>query len=291
MKTSRGIQSKPLANRWDASKLAGITATPSMRRKARDVAAEFPEKEVTKAAEARPAEREVRDFRITSDILRKHGYTKDCEQCGYIQRYGHARPGGRHGTECRERIRKELVQSEEGMEKLQDLEKILERSIAEGLERADAEGRRDKPRDDRKAQDDFDKAVAEHGSDRKAGADMELRNPGGDAAPGGDDLMEDIAIEEDEGIFGDAGDQGGMDLDTLDIDHKRLGCPWLGPPDDGSQKPKPQSSKTAVHQEGTQPTLSAVPARSPDDEPKDYVGSISDALAELFSFQFDVKSF
>ena len=66
-----------------------------------------------------------------------HGYTGNCPQCDYIQRYGKARPGGKHSAECRARITEAIRATEAGRERVEEHEERVNRGIAERIEHAD----------------------------------------------------------------------------------------------------------------------------------------------------------
>ena len=72
-----------------------------------------------------------RDLRITDGLLKKHGFTRDCEGCNYKIE---GRDGHRgHSGICRQRIYDAMLQDEIGMEKLEAVRKRLENKEAKEI--------------------------------------------------------------------------------------------------------------------------------------------------------------
>ena len=81
--------------------------------------------------EGRKMEYVRRDLRITDGLLKKHGFTRDCEGCNYKIE---GRDGHRgHSGICRQRIYDAMLQDEIGMEKLEAVRKRLENKEAKEI--------------------------------------------------------------------------------------------------------------------------------------------------------------
>lgn len=75
----------------------------------------------------------VRDFKITKAHVLKHGPTTGCRGCKVVIEGMGAK--GHHSPECRERMRKLLAESEEGVRKLEETEARLNRAVMQEPER------------------------------------------------------------------------------------------------------------------------------------------------------------
>ena len=94
---ARSLVRRPEPNRWSADRLAAIKATPWSFREKPETAVRF-EQPAGESAEPPAAVRPgaPKEFRINQSDVLEHGYTERCAQCTYIEKYGRARPGGRH---------------------------------------------------------------------------------------------------------------------------------------------------------------------------------------------------
>ena len=68
---------------------------------------------------AQKEEREARDFRITDDVLSKHGYTAGCPRCDHAVRWGWGKTGQHHSPACVRRISEELEKTPKGRARLE----------------------------------------------------------------------------------------------------------------------------------------------------------------------------
>ena len=129
---ARSLVRRPEPNRWSADRLAAIKATPWSFREKPETAVRF-EQPAGESAEPPAAVRPgaPKEFRINQSDVLEHGYTERCAQCTYIEKYGRARPGGRHTTACRKRILEAIGQSTVGKKRIKDYEERLGRAMVE----------------------------------------------------------------------------------------------------------------------------------------------------------------
>ena len=195
---SRAVQRLPMADRWNATKLAEIAATPWSRHTPKEASANFPEERIPSPDATAPKERQIRNFRITSEMIQKYGLTDPtmCPQCDHIARYNQTRPGTAHSQACRQRYLDELAKDPEGQATLQRLQTRLERSLAESVERAEPAKAQESPVDAPR-------------NEAMANEDRRIPDIRGDGDPGpvagGDEPME--VRDENHG--------DGMDIDNL----------------------------------------------------------------------------
>lgn len=133
---SRSLYRRPESERWSADALAGITATPwSERERAAPTVAFREAAEDAGGAPAVAAPALPRAFKILKADLDTHGFTKGCPQCDHWDRYGQSRPGGKHTTQCRNRIVEAVRDhSMKGSERVDAHETRVERTTAEFIE-------------------------------------------------------------------------------------------------------------------------------------------------------------
>ncbi len=135
---TRSVTRRPLSERWRADVLAELQATPWSIRERSQPRVQFREAAADAGPTADTAAPAIpRRLRINQRDLDEHGYTENCQQCGHIQRYGRARPGGQHSNVCRERIIRAIGQSDAGKLRLDAHEERVDRAIAERVEHAD----------------------------------------------------------------------------------------------------------------------------------------------------------
>ena len=137
---SRALQRKPIFERWDAERLAGIKVTPwSMRVTDAAVRVEMGAEVDGHPPPVPDAVPEARRVKITMKVLRERGYTASCKQCDRIRSFSEHRAGIAHSEVCRQRIMAAMVATIHGAARLGDEELRVNRHLAERIERADAE--------------------------------------------------------------------------------------------------------------------------------------------------------
>ena len=75
-------------------------------------------------------------MKITKQMLRDHGYSKECEGCRY-QRAG-MREQRVHSEECRARLMREMGETEDGRQRLENQNDRMNNWLAEGTQEEDA---------------------------------------------------------------------------------------------------------------------------------------------------------
>ena len=130
---------KPAKERWNAAKIQSIQGTPRQPDPNKPggripVRVRFGEEEPVDSedGEAKTKEVEFRRFRITPELLEKHGYTDNCEGCRHKKaKMKSTRP---HTEECRNRIREEMMKNEEDKKALEKEEERIAHKMAQRIE-------------------------------------------------------------------------------------------------------------------------------------------------------------
>ena len=133
--TSRSLSRLPEPARWSADALATIKATPWSERERPAPEVRFQQPAADRGATADTAlPTQARRFRINDKELREFGFTDGCPQCAHVQRYGKARPGGKHSEACRVRLTEAIAGTEAGKARLDAHSERIDRAIAEYIE-------------------------------------------------------------------------------------------------------------------------------------------------------------
>ena len=92
---SRAIQRRPMEDRWDASAITALQATPWQHTLRPDRAVVLRPAADGEALDKFPPRQAAlpRRFRLDKKDFDEHGYTYGCTQCEHIIRYGASRPG------------------------------------------------------------------------------------------------------------------------------------------------------------------------------------------------------
>ena len=133
--TSRSLSRLPEPARWSADALATIKATPWSERERPAPEVRFQQPAADRGATADTAlPTQARRFRINDKELREFGFTDGCPQCAHVQRYGKARPGGKHSEACRVRLTEAIAGTEAGKARLDAHSERIDRAIVEYIE-------------------------------------------------------------------------------------------------------------------------------------------------------------
>ena len=135
--TTRAMMRRPIQNRWEADKVGQVVVTPWL--KTREAMASEPQVTFRESDEKldefpdRPAAL-PRRFKILRSDLEMVGYSKACEQCNHVLRYGSAKPGLQHTDTCRARVMAEMAKHPKGQSRLAATEDRIDRALAERIE-------------------------------------------------------------------------------------------------------------------------------------------------------------
>ena len=232
---ARGVQRKPVQNRWDEARISGLKATPWEMRTKHDTEVVFAE---PTQKEPEPVEHEVvpRQMRITKHDCQTYGFTEGCAQCDWIMRYGQHKSGLNHTEVCRKRIMEAMTATPHGKSRIERHEERTGRYLAESIERAQV------AHDGAAAQQPIQDAASQPAINIEAG----------DAPMDDDDQPNDHGQPDD--------DQSGMDIGNVNTT-QRDSAPsnhlsgstegWLPRADDGShaetQVSRPEQGSLGVH--------------------------------------------
>ncbi len=135
---TRSLLRRPIADRWSAEAITGITATPwSLRTSEAPRRVELGDR-VEKHEDLPDAQVPMpRRLKITLKTLEDYGTTDGCAQCAHIRAFREATPGLGHSGPCRRRIVEAMTATDAGMARLGRQEERVDRAIASRIEAAD----------------------------------------------------------------------------------------------------------------------------------------------------------
>ena len=115
---ARTIKALPDRDKWSASDIEAVLASPYDLHNAKDQGVTFQDRPVQEDDIEVPRSRLVRKLYIKGEDIRAFGYTDGCPKCDHDQRYGPGRTTRGHSDACRARIVDCLSKSPEGQRRL-----------------------------------------------------------------------------------------------------------------------------------------------------------------------------
>ena len=140
----RGLNSRPLEERWDVKTLEELTITPwSVRRREQARSVQLGEPVERHAPPQGTPPSNPRRLKITMQVLKDYKLTDGCQQCRHVREFGEQKGGLAHSETCRKRILEAMAQSEAGRAKLERYELRIDRALAERVQEADEQRARE----------------------------------------------------------------------------------------------------------------------------------------------------
>ena len=135
---ARTMRRRPECERWSADRLASLQATPwsIYERPATRVRFRV-DAPVGADGAIEPSSAQLRNLRISTEDLDRHGYTDGCAQCTYIRRHRRARPGATHSYTCRARMEEAIGQTEAGKRRIAQHDERVNEAMAKEIERSE----------------------------------------------------------------------------------------------------------------------------------------------------------
>ena len=125
--TARCAKRMPASARWAHASVARVNITPYFLHTPAEQAPSMKDPGVVPMGEqVKDPRLHPRNLRPTARDFAAHGYTPGCRNCALAERFGWERATGDHSQECRGRIEAALMNTPEGMQRLQ---KVIERFV------------------------------------------------------------------------------------------------------------------------------------------------------------------